>query len=79
MINFYKTGTVSRFDSITGFPRSVYGLDFSNTTNHMGAVCADGSIHIYTVKIEGMTDRMPESARTFGSGSEEEFKEEEFN
>ena len=63
------------FDQLTGLPQTVYGLDFSNNTNHVSIVCSDGSIQVYTVKMEGLTDRMPDSTRTYED--EEEFKEDE--
>ena len=75
MVSFYNTSSGEMFDQLTGLPQTVYGLDFSNNTNHVSIVCSDGSIQVYTMKMEGLTDRMPDSTRTYED--EEEFKEDE--
>jgi hypothetical protein len=67
------------FDCITNLPRSVYSIDFSNTTSHLAIGCADGSIHLYTVSLDGVEDRGPPTERTFGSvDSGDEYTAEEF-
>ena len=77
-VMFYHTSSADMFDALTGLPQTVYGLDFSNRTNHVSIVCSDGSIQVYTVRQEGLTDRMPDSTRTYENEDEEEFKEEDF-